>query len=160
MNKSIKKLLILLLFTQIFFSCSSNDEEENNIDSYTIWDGPTITFNKADGADPTLQENQDRITSNVWITRGDNIQIYNIVKESVADKENSPVGTLWALGTLSQIESLSFSKFRATVGSPKDVVGKNLVMYLIDDNIYLSVKFTSWSQKLKGGFSYERSTKQ
>ena len=41
---------------------------------------------------------------------------------------------------------------------PKTIVGKNLVLYLEEDDIYLSVKFTAWSQGQKGGFSYERST--
>jgi hypothetical protein len=36
-------------------------------------------------------------------------------------------------------------------------VGKDLVMHLIDDDIYLNIKFTSWSVGKKGGFSYERS---
>ena len=53
---------------------------------------------------------------------------------------------------------MTFTNFRAAVGKPKDVVGKNLIMHLIDDNIYLSVKFTSWSQGKQGGFAYERST--
>ena len=39
--------------------------KKNNTNSYTIWDGPTITFTKADGTDPNLQGNQDRITSNI-----------------------------------------------------------------------------------------------
>jgi hypothetical protein len=38
-------------------------------------------------------------------------------------------------------------------------VGSDLVLYLVDENIYLSVKFTSWSQGQKGGFAYERSSK-
>ncbi|MDG1052938.1 MAG: hypothetical protein P8O81_06075, partial [Flavobacteriaceae bacterium] len=104
--------------------------------------------------------NQDRLTSNVWITRGnDGGQIYNAAKESIANKTNSPVGTTWAIGTIDQIESLTFKKFRAAVGKPKDVVGKDLVMYLEDDDIYLSVKFSDWSQKQNGGFTYERSSK-
>tara|TARA_B100001250_G_C19214255_1_gene534989 strand:- start:19 stop:489 length:471 start_codon:yes stop_codon:yes gene_type:complete len=155
--KKIKIVLICLLI----ISCSSGDDGENTFtNSSTIWNGATKTFTKSEGSDPTAQANQDRLTSNVWISRGnDGGQIYNIVKESVADKTNSPVGTKWAIGILSQIESLSFTKFRTAVSKPKDVVGKNLVMYLVDDDIYLSVKFTSWSEGKKGGFSYERSTK-
>ena len=156
MNK-IKLLLISLLI----ISCSSSDEGENTFtNSATIWNGATITFTKSDGSDPTVAANQDRLTSNVWITRGnDGGQFYNIVKESVADKTNSPVGTKWAIGTLSQIETLSFTKFRTAVSKPKDAIGKNLVMYLVDDDTYLSVKITSWSELKKGGFAYERSTK-
>jgi hypothetical protein len=53
---------------------------------------------------------------------------------------------------------LKFESFRSAVGKPQDVVGKDLVMYLLEDDIYLSIKFKSWSQGQKGGFSYERST--
>ena len=132
-----------------------------------IWTGTNMTFTKGDQSDPTLESNQDRITDNVWITRpnkkedGKNGygQIYNIKEESKPDENNSPVGTKWAVGTIDQIETLTFIKFRAAVGKPKNVVGKNLVMYLEKDDVYLSVKFTSWSQGEKGGFAYERSTK-
>ena len=151
----------LFLISLLIISCSSNDEGENTFtDSANIWNGPTITFTKSNGSDPTVMANQDRLSSNVWITRGnDGGQIYNIAKESVADKTNSPVGTKWAIGTLSQIETLSFTKFRTAVSKPKDVVGKNLVMYLENDDVYLTVKFTSWSEGKNGGFAYERSTK-
>ena len=99
------------------------------------------------------------MTSNVWITRAnDGGQIFNIVKESAANKNSSPAGTTWSIGSIDEINSLSFTNFRAAVGKPKDVVGKNLVMHLVDDNIYLSVKFTSWSDGQKGGFAYSRST--
>ena len=127
----------------------------------TIWNGTTITFTKADGADPEEEANQDRITDNIWITRGnDGGQIFNIKKETSYNKTDSPVGTKWAVGTLDQIETLTFKKFRAAVDKPKSSVGKNLVMYLEEDDIYLSVKFTSWSEQKNGGFAYERSTKQ
>ena len=127
----------------------------------TIWNGTTITFTKADGADPEEEANQDRITDNIWITRGnDGGQIFNIKKETSDNKTDSPVGTKWAVGTLDQIETLTFKKFRAAVEKPKSSVGKNLVMYLEEDDIYLSVKFTSWSEQKNGGFAYERSTKQ
>ena len=94
---------VLLIFT----ACSDDAEDNNNgnqtptgvdVSQTTIWSGAAITFQKAAGADPTLPENQDRITDNVWITRPNNGgQIYNIVAESTANKDNSPEGTLWAL---------------------------------------------------------------
>lgn len=118
-----------------------------------------ISFSKADGADFTLESNQDRITSNVWITRGNAGQIFNIAKENSADKADSPAGTLWAKGTVDNIDNLTFRPFRIGVGQPKGVVGSDLVLYLVEENVYITVKFTSWSQGQKGGFSYERSTK-
>ena len=130
-------------------------------ESSTIWNGTTITFTKADGANPEEEANQDRITDNIWITRGnDGGQIFNIKTETSYNKTDSPVGTKWAVGTLDEIETLTFKKFRAAVEKPNSsLVGKNLVMYLEEDDIYLSVKFTSWSEQKKGGFAYERSTK-
>ena len=129
--------------------------------SSTIWNGSNITFTKADGANPEEEANQDRITDNIWITRGnDGGQIFNIKTETSYNKTDSPVGTKWAVGTLDEIETLTFKKFRAAVEKPNSsLIGKNLVMYLEEDDIYLSVKFTSWSAQQKGGFAYERSTK-
>ncbi|MDB4087425.1 hypothetical protein N9523_07120 [Flavobacteriaceae bacterium] len=129
--------------------------------SSTIWNGSNITFTKADGANPEEEANQDRITDNIWITRGnDGGQIFNIKTETSYNKTDSPVGTKWAVGTLDEIETLTFKKFRAAVEKPNSsLVGKNLVMYLEEDDIYLSVKFTSWSDQKNGGFAYERSTK-
>tara|TARA_Y100000766_G_scaffold90649_1_gene77115 strand:- start:3970 stop:4449 length:480 start_codon:yes stop_codon:yes gene_type:complete len=155
----INKKLFLILFLISSISCSEVNDEPNDTSSSIIWNGSLITFEKSDGADPTAEANQDRLTSNVWITRGNNGgQIYNIAKENTSNKDNSPIGTAWAIGTLDQIESLSFNKFRVAVGNPKDVVGKDLVLHLIEDDIYLSVKFSSWSSGQKGGFAYSRST--
>ena len=143
---------------------NSNGETNSNlsegIPSVKIWSGALKTFVKGDEMDPKNQLNQDRITDNVWITRGnDGGQIYNAAKESNDNKTQSPIGTQWALGTLDKVNDLNFKNFRAAVSSPKNVVGKDLVVHLTDDDIYLSIKFKSWSQGKKGGFSYERSTK-
>ena len=157
-----KKNLILLssILLIALVSCSSDEDEvQGDTSSSNIWDGPTVVFSKADGADFTLESNQDRITSNVWITRGNGGQIFNIAKENSADKGDSPVGTLWAKGDINNIDNLTFQPFRLGVGQPKAVVGLDLVLFLVEDNAYLSVKFTSWSQGQKGGFAYERSSK-
>ena len=134
--------------------------------STTTWTENTKTFTKSGGSDPNTRKdfliggigNLYNNTKSVAITRGNNGgQIYNISKESSADKTNSPLGTTWAVGTIDQRESLTFKKFRAAVGKPKDVVGKDLVMYLEDHDVYLSVKFTTWTEGKNGGFVYERS---
>ena len=143
---------------------TANFSEKQDIDG-TVWTGTNITFTKSNNANPNEAANQDRLTDNVWITRGNSKEIYNAAKESVASKNNSPSGTKWAVGTLDQIQSLTFKNFRAAVGSPKNVVGKNLVMFMEEDKIYVSVKFSSWqsgsgnNQGGGGGFSYSRSTK-
>lgn len=158
--------LLLSVFSMLLAitSCTKDKLPEptpENSDEASIWTGPTLVFEKAPDLDPTLEENQDRITENVWITRGtDGGQIYNIKIEPEFDKDTSPQGTRWAIGTIDEIENLEFKPFRAAVDKPKDVVGKDLVMYLVEDNIYLSVKFTSWGVEMDGSFAYERSTPQ
>ena len=154
-----KKLQIILYsaLLVISISCSKGDEVQGDTTNSNIWEGPMISFSKADGADHTLESNQDRITSNVWITRGNAGQIFNIAKENSADKEDSPIGTLWAKGTIDNIDNLTFTQFRM-IGQPKNIVGSDLVLHLVEDDIYLSVKFTSWSQGQKGGFAYQRSS--
>ena len=161
-----KKLTFLLLL--FFASCSSSNDDETSVDntSYTIWKGSNVTFTKTEGSDPNEANNQDRVTSNVWITRGNNGgQIYNIVKENSSTKTSSPAGTKWARGTIDQLSSLTFTSFTTAVVKSTDILGKNFVMYLEEDKIYLSVKFTAWSSGASngqgggGGFAYQRSTK-
>lgn len=141
-----KKLLLTIILASNF------------IVAQTTWDGPTMTFTKADNADPTLEANQDRITSNVWLTRGNSGgQIYNAKTESSSSKSSSPANTRWAFGTTSNLGSLTFSTFRGT-SKPKNAVGQNMVLHLVSDDIYIDIKFTSWSSGKQGGFTYERST--
>jgi len=138
---------------------SNNYDITNENTGPTLWSGTATTFNKSDGSNPNLEENQDRITENMWITRGNTGgQIFNIAINNSADKTESPVGTEWAIGTLDELDNLTFDYFRNAISRPKTVVGKNLVLHLIEDHIYINVKFTSWSQGKRGGFSYERST--
>ena len=138
---------------------SNNSNITNENAGPTLWTGAATTFNKSDGSNPNLEDNQDRITENVWITRGNTGgQIFNIAINNSADKTESPVGTEWAIGTLEELDNLTFDYFRNAISRPKTVVGKNLVLHLIEDDIYIYVKFTSWSQGKRGGFSYERST--
>ena len=150
-----------LFYTLILFfiiSCSKEKNTTNDTSSSNIWNGPVKFFEKKDNTNQLEKNNQDSITENVIITRGNSGgQIFNIAKENEADKYKSPIGTEWAVGNLNQIDSLVFKDFRLAV-KPQYVVGKKLVLHLIEEDIYLSVEFKSWSSGKKGGFSYERST--
>ncbi len=135
---------------------SANQEDDS---PYNIWRGERMTFTKEDGADPTVPANQDRITDNVWITRrNDGGQIFNILERDGPLAPVSPIGTRWALGTTDDIENLDFKPFRPAVVSPKEVPGKDVVLHLVEEDIYVDVRFLSWSQEKQGGFSYERTT--
>ena len=152
-----------LFYTLILFfiiSCSKEKNTTNDTSLSNIWNGPIKFFEKNDNTDQLEKANQDSITENVIITRGNNGgQIFNIAKENEADKYKSPIGTEWAIGSLNQIDSLVFKDFRLAV-KPQYVVGKKLVLHLIEEDIYLSVEFKSWSSGKKGGFSYDRSTEE
>jgi hypothetical protein len=155
------KIAVVLLLTLVSATAMANGsgEDAEAVEDPVIWSGERITFTKADGADPNLEANQDRITENVWITRGNNGgQIFNIQQEERATKPTSPAGTLWAEGTTDELESLTFRPFRPAVGSPKSVAGKNLVLHIVDEGIFIDVTFLSWSSGKEGGFSYERTT--
>lgn len=130
----------------------------------TTWSGATMTFTKADNTDPAMEANQDRITDKVWLTRGNaSGDLYNAVTET-ASSSTSPAGTEWAEGTTADISNLTFGTLR-NVDKPKDLVNRNLVLRLVEENIFIDLKITAWSTGgggsnggSGGGFSYERST--
>lgn len=75
----------------------------------------------------------------------------------------SPADTEWAFGTTANI-GITFNDWETTIASsPPDMVGLNMVLHLITDDIYIDIKFLSWASGKSGGyggFSYERSTDQ
>lgn len=135
----------------------------------TIWTGPKIIFQKNDYADWSLPENQDRITDSVWLTRQDNQGIFNIQLEAAFDRSDriSPKGTAWANGKIADgIENLTFTTWQQSKeDASAEEVGLDKVLHLIAEDIYMDIKFLSWTAGgggsgtgFGGGFSYERST--
>lgn len=153
----------LYYYTIIAYDFAGNESVASTIISGAatkpnIWDGPMITFVKTAGTDWTLPENQDFITDNVIITRGNNQGIFNIAKESFFNNFNSPSDTEWARGNTSNFGSLNFYKWRdANANCPPCNIGTDFVLHLITDDIYIDIKILSWNTG-NGGFSYQRST--
>src|SRR2546430_11208871 len=85
----------------------------------TVWNGPTISFTKSNYANPLLAENQDRLTANVWITRGSSQGLFNANTESRFTHFLSPAGTEWANGSLENYATLSYTD--GTIG-PKAAI--------------------------------------
>ena len=127
----------------------------------TIWTGPLTNFVNIAGTDPTIATNQDRLTPNVWITRGAANGIYNAKTETNFTHFSSPLDTEWADGTTTNYSTLSYTDWNTWAKNihlgPPSTVGVNAVMHLISEDIYVDVKFTSWGG-LGGGFAYQRST--
>ncbi len=122
-----------------------------------IWSGYDVAFEKPNFADWTLEENQDRITDSVWITRKDTAGLFNIAQES-AYTTGSPADTAWALGSTDQIGSLVFEDWvDAVMMCPPCEVDVPMVVHLISEDIYIDVRVTSWTGSVfGGGFAYER----
>lgn len=150
---------IYILLTLIIFLTQGN-----KINAQTIWTGPTTTFTKSNNTDWTMESNQDRITNNVWITRANTQGIFNIVTESNYTDFSSPADTEWAIGTTANIGSLTFQNWEyISESNPPNLVNQDMVVHLITDDIYIDIKFKSWTTGETGGgggFSYERSTDQ
>jgi len=126
----------------------------------TVWTGPTTSFSKLGSADPTLPANQDRLTTNVWLTRGLTEGLYNAKTETSYTHNFSPADTEWATGTTSNYATLTYTNWETwtrTVGGPPFTVGLNAVVHLISDDIYLDLTITSWPERT-GDYSYNRST--
>ncbi len=129
----------------------------------TVWNGPTVSFGKPAFANETLAQNQDRLTNNVWLTRAAVQGIFNIKSEVSYTHNLSPSDTEWALGTTANYSLLTYTNWETWTGGIPNVpsiVGKNAVVHLISEDIYLDLKFTGWGvgSGAGGTFSYDRST--
>ncbi len=139
----------------------------------TVWTGSAVSFSKAPFANPTLASNQDSLTSNVALTRGNNEGLYNAQLETSYGGAASPVDTEWAFAALNgnpssgvtagNFAALTFTGWAASLGGPPDlqgnIVGRAGVLHLITDDIYLDITFTSWAGgDVGGGFAYTRSS--
>jgi len=129
-----------------------------------VWTGLDFQFVRGDGVDGTAPENQDRITENVWIARGNFQGIYNAAQEGGYTINVSPVDTEWATGSAADWESLTFQPWQAWTGGapdgPPNSVGVEAVVHLITDDIYIDIRFDSWTASGGGGFAYMRATGQ
>ena len=126
-----------------------------------VWSGPPVSFAKAVSADWTLPQNQDRLTTNVWLTRATIKGIFNIKTETAYANLASPADTEWAYGTTANYAALTYKNWEAWTGGagggPPSTVGKDAVVHLISENIYLDLKFTIWGAT-GGQMAYTRSS--
>jgi hypothetical protein len=147
-------LWLHLLFAMAFLTVAMGTK------AATVWSGPKVVFTKADGADPRQTSNQDPLTPNVRLTRGNSQGLYNVIREATFSHSVSPADTEWASGTTANYAALKYTDWEAwarSVGNPPATPGVDAVLHLKTDDVYLDIKFLSWSER-SGGFSYQRST--
>ncbi|WP_462247301.1 Ig-like domain-containing protein [Ekhidna sp.] len=171
----------------VFFGASASQTFtiSNTGDADLEWNlglsGGTVEFSRPDNVDWTLEENQDRIADDVWITRGSSRGIFNIAREEEFNRatDESPAGTLWGSGATGEVGDegegpYCFEELRMPrpigggYGNWRNIVGGNpssdniYSMHLTNQDLYYDVVFTYWAQGdddgqgSTGGFTYER----
>jgi Dockerin type I domain len=138
-----------------------------------IWTGPSTTFSKIGTDDPTLAANQDRLSPNVWLTRGSSEGMFNIAPGHELNyvRFTSPADTQWATDvmianvgkniTATNWQNLTFTDWAPAYGGPGfalagNITTHNAVMHLVTDDIYLNLLFTQFNSS--GDFTYARSS--
>jgi hypothetical protein len=139
-----------------------------------VWTGPPVIFSKAPSTDPTIATNQDRLTLHVWLTRGTSAGMFNIAPgQETSFSATSPKDTLWATSvqaanagqtiTASNYAALTFDTWQNAFGGSGSLGGNitthDAVVHLLTDDIYLNLRFTSFTGgSNNGAFTYQRST--
>ena len=134
-----------LVIMSLTLACSSMAQ--------TIWSGFDVSFTKPDTGDVNDPANQDRITDNVWLTRGGTGGIYNINQESFYATNISPTDTEWATEVVPENEGepivatnwedLTFTDWRTSYGGMfallENIILVPAVVHLITDDVYLEI---------------------
>ena len=132
---------------------------KSSVFASTVWNGPPTTYVQP-GTDASDPANWDQLTPNVALTRNGSMGLFNAIQETSYSHFSSPADTEWALGTLDQYASLSYTSWEQCYGSrgvlQGTITSQPAVMHLITDDIYVSVQFTQWGSF--SPFAYNRST--
>ena len=131
-----------------------------------VLSGLTTSFSKAVGAEPTLRANQDRLNLSVLLTRGSSHGLFNPAAE-IGYTPSSPADTEWATTinnpgatiAATNYAALDFTSWVSAYGNSvgNTIVGRNAVVHIIPEDLYLDIRFTSWTASSGGGFAYQRS---
>jgi hypothetical protein len=133
----------------------------------TIWNGPPTNFTPSGTYVKTIPGTYDLLTADVALTRSVECPLFNSLKESGYNASYSPSNTLWAQGSLTDLSVLiadnAFETWGQAIGGCGDgsnlygfLPGETYVVYLVPDDIYLSVTFNAWERG--GAYSYTRTT--
>lgn len=143
-----------------------------NVHAQIVWTGPNTNYNESpvatfsspNGGGADLIIGPTGTNKGVSLTRSFDEVLYNrAAGETTANGSTSPVDTMWAFGSLANFASLSYKTLTAIRNSAVPdfqaaILNKPMVVHLVNENIYLSLTFTSWPQHDAGGFAYTRST--
>jgi hypothetical protein len=126
-----------------------------SVSAATLWTGPNINFTQ------TANKKSDVIlASKVVLTRGSRDALYNTAAGETSPKSTSPADTLWAFGSLANFSTLTYQSLESLRDGnlAARILNQPMVVHLVKEDIYLSLKFTTWGTHGAGGFAYTRST--
>ena len=133
-----------------------------SVAAHTVWTGAKTVFTKDSDTDYTLPENQDPLTANVVFTRAETGGLINYAAEISYVHQTSPTDTLWATSInnsgklISALNhaNLSFTSWIDAYGGQfsggSNIPGRDAVVHLLSDDIYLDLRFTQWTST-RGG---------
>lgn len=121
----------------------------------TLWTGPTIQFRQS-----PVSESDVILPGKVVLTRGTDDVLFNTAAGETSAGSSSPADTEWAFGNLAEFSTLSYQSLESMRNGDlaSRILSQPMVMHLIHEDIYLSVRFSFWGQHFSGGFAYTRST--
>jgi hypothetical protein len=124
----------------------------------TVWTGPNINYTKS-ASTPA----DTIVAGKVVLKRGSSEVLFNTAAGEQFAGINSPADTEWAFGTINNFASLTYQSMgsmRNTAGGnlSAKLLNKDMVLHLINEDIYLSIKFTAWGRFGSGTVAYTRST--
>jgi hypothetical protein len=125
------------------------------IHAATIWTGPNITWTKS-GATPS----DTIIAGKVVLMRGSRDVLYNKAAGENSAGSASPKDTMWAFGSIANATSLTYQTMESLRNGnlSQRIVNQPMVVHLVAEDIYFSIKFSNWGQFGSGTVSYTRST--
>jgi hypothetical protein len=124
----------------------------------TVWTGPNITFTKS-----TATPADTIITGKVVLRRQSSKWLINLAAGETSATATSPKDTEWAFGDIANFATLTYQTMgalhnQAAGNMQAFLVNRPMVLHLINEDIYISIKFTTWGRFGVGTVAYTRST--
>jgi hypothetical protein len=119
----------------------------------TLWTGPNITWTKS-----ASTPSDTVLAGKVVLTRGSRDVLYNIAAGETNAGATSPKGTMWAFGTFASHTTFQSMESMRNGNLAARILNQPMVMWMVNDDIFVSVMFTTWGMNGAGTVTYTRST--
>jgi hypothetical protein len=124
----------------------------------TLWTGPNITWTKS-----VTTPSDAIIPGSTVLTRGSRDVLINTAAGETFAGALSPKNCGFGFGTLANFSTIhyqSMESFRATANFnlANVILNRPMVLHLTNEDIYISITFTTWGRFGSGTVSYTRST--